>query len=120
MSIAEKFVSMEYGPAPEDPKEVLTWLDQHGRRFSHFINGKWQRPSAGQYFDTVDPSNGETLATVAQASADDINAAVKAERSASPLWQSLTPHARARYLYTIARLVQKHSRRLSVLETIDN
>ncbi len=120
MSIAEKFVSMEYGPAPEDPKEVLTWLDQHGRRFSHFINGKWQRPSAGQYFDTVDPSNGETLAAVAQGSADDINAAVKAARAASPVWQSLTPHARARYLYAIARLVQKHSRRLSVLETIDN
>jgi aldehyde dehydrogenase (NAD+) len=120
MSIAEKFVSMEYGPAPEDPKEVLTWLDQHGRRFSHFINGKWQRPSAGQYFDTVDPSNGETLAAVAQGSADDVDAAVKAARAASPLWQALTPHARARYLYAIARLVQKHSRRLSVLETIDN
>ena len=39
MSIAEKFVSMEYGPAPEDPKEILTWLDRHGRRFAHFING---------------------------------------------------------------------------------
>ena len=32
----------------------------------------------------------------------------------------LTPHTRARYLYALARHVQKHSRRLAVLETIDN
>ena len=120
MSIAEKFVAMEYGPAPEDAKEALTWLDQHKRRFGHFINGSWREPTAGQYFDTVDPSNGEKLASVAQGSAADIDAAVKAARDAFPKWQALTPHMRARYLYAIARQVQKHSRRLAVLETMDN
>jgi len=120
MSIAEKFVSMEYGPAPEDPKEATSWLDRHGRRFAHFINGQWHPPAAGEYFDTVDPSNGEKLAAVAQGSVADIDAAVKAAREASPKWQSLTSHARARYLYALARLVQKHSRLLAVLETMDN
>jgi aldehyde dehydrogenase (NAD+) len=120
MSIAEKFVAMDYGPAPEDAKEALTWLDQHKRRFGHFIDGSWLEPAAGQYFDTVDPSNGEKLASVAQGSAADIDAAVKAARAAFPKWQSLTPHMRARYLYAIARQVQKHSRRLAVLETMDN
>ncbi|MFZ0477763.1 MAG: aldehyde dehydrogenase family protein [Terriglobales bacterium] len=120
MSIAEKFVSMEYGPAPEDPKEVLLWLDLHGRRFAHFINGSWLAPAAGEYFDTVDPSNGEKLASVAQGSAADIDAAVRAARAAAPEWQALTPHSRARYLYALARLVQKHSRLLAVLETMDN
>ena len=120
MSIAEKFVSMEYGPAPEDPKEASAWLERHGRRFGHFINGAWQQPAAGRYFDTVDPSNGEKLASVAQGSAADIDAAVKAARAASPKWQALTPHARARYMYALARLVQKHSRLLAVLETMDN
>jgi aldehyde dehydrogenase (NAD+) len=120
MSIAEKFVSMEYGPAPEDSKEVSTWLDRHGRRFGHFINGAWAAPAAGEYFDTVDPSNGETLAVVAQGSAADIDAAVKAARAAAGPWQALTPHARAKLLYALARLVQKHSRRLAVLETMDN
>jgi len=52
MSIAEKFVTMEYGPAPEDPKEAQAWLDRHERRFGHFIGGAWQSPSAGEYFDT--------------------------------------------------------------------
>jgi len=120
MSIAEKFATMEYGPAPEDPKEASSWLDRHGRRFAHFINGAWQVPVAGEYFDTQDPSNGETLAAIAQGSAQDIDAAVKAARAAAPKWQALTSHARARHLYALARLVQKHSRLLAVLETIDN
>src|SRR5271156_1146288 len=120
MSIAEKFVAMEYGPAPEDAKEALNWLDQHGRRFGHFINGTWIGPSAGKYFDTVDPSTGEKLADIAQGSAADLDAAVKSARAALPTWQPLPPHARARYLYALARQIQKHSRHLAVLETLDN
>lgn len=120
MSIAEKFVTMEYGPAPEDPKEALTWLDRHSRKFGHFINGMWVEPQAGQCFDTSDPSTGEKLATVAQGTTADIDTAVKAARCAFPTWQALTPHARSRYLYALARQVQKHSRLLAVLETMDN
>jgi len=120
MSIAEKFVAMEYGPAPEDAKEALAWLDHHGRRFGHFINGTSVAPSTGEYFDTADPSTGEKLASVAQGSTADVEIAVRAARAALPKWQSLTPHTRARYLYALARQVQKHSRRLAVLETMDN
>src|SRR5690348_7188318 len=118
--IAEKFATMEYGPALEDPKEALGWLDRHKRQFGHFINGTWQTPIEGEYFDTNDPSTGEKLAAVAQGSAKDIDAAVRAAGAAWPKWQALTPHARARYLYALARTVQKHSRRLAVLETLDN
>jgi aldehyde dehydrogenase (NAD+) len=120
MSIAEKFVTMDYGPALEDPKEAQAWLERHQHRFGHFINGAWQAPSSREYFDTLDPSNGEKLASVAQGSSQDINAAVKAAREAFPKWRALTPHVRARYLYGLARLVQKHSRLLAVLETMDN
>ena len=120
MSIVEKFVTMDYGPAPEDPREALAWLDRHKRRFGHFINGAWQAPIESKYFDTTDPSTGEKLAEVSQGSLADINAAVKSARAALPAWQSLTPHARARYLYALARQIQKHSRRLAVLETLDN
>lgn len=120
MSIVEKFMTMEYGPAPEDPREALAWLDLHQRRFGHFINGDWQAPAAGNYFETTDPSTSERIATVAQGSAEDVDRAVKAARAALPEWQALTPHARARYLYALARQVQKHSRWLAVLETLDN
>jgi aldehyde dehydrogenase (NAD+) len=120
MSIAQKFATMEYGPAPEDPREALVWLDRHARRLGHFINGTFCAPVDGQDFDTDDPSSGETLSKVAQGSAADIDAAVKAARAALPAWQALSPHARARYMYALARQVQKHSRRLAVLETMDN
>src|SRR5438067_13320088 len=120
MSSAENFVSMEYGPAPEDPKEAANWLDRHQRRFGHFIGGEWRAPAAGGYFDTFDPSTGEKLASIAQGGVADIENAVHAARVAFPKWRALASHARARYLYALARLVQKHSRLLAVLETLDN
>jgi len=120
MSIAEKFLTMEYGPAPEDAKDALLWLDGHKRRFGHFINGEWRQPVEGAFFDTINPATGEKIAEVAQGSAADIDAAVQAARGALPQWRSLSPHVRARHLYAMARAVQKHSRRLAVLETIDN
>src|SRR5579871_1005177 len=120
MSIAEKFYSMEYGAAPEDPKEALQWLERHHRKFDAFIYGSWVKPVSGEYFETNDPSSGDALAEVAVANAADVDAAVSAARRALPAWQALSGHQRARYLYAMARQVQKHSRRLAVLETIDN
>src|SRR6516165_2842537 len=120
MSIAEKFYSMEYGAAPEDPKEAVQWLERHQRRFDAFIDGAWARPASGEYMETSDPSSGNTLAEVAVANATDVEAAVCAARRALPAWQALSGHERARYLYALARQVQKHSRRLAVLETMDN
>jgi aldehyde dehydrogenase (NAD+) len=120
MSIAEKFLTLEYGPAPEDPKDALLWLDRHQRRFGHFIDGEWRQPVEGAFFNTTNPATGEKIADVAQGSAADIDAAVQAARSALPQWQALAPHTRARHLYALARAIQRHSRRLAVLETIDN
>ena len=80
MSIAEQFLAMEYGPAPEDPKDTLAWLDHHGRRFGHFIDGEWRQPSEATFFDSIDPATGEKIATVAQGSPADVDAAVQAAR----------------------------------------
>jgi aldehyde dehydrogenase (NAD+) len=120
MSVVEKFVGMEYGPAPEDPREALLWLEGHKRRFGHFINGEWREPLAGKSFDTIDPSTADKIADIAMGSEKDIDAAVSAARAAFAPWQALKPHERARYLYAFARTVQKHSRRLAVIETMNN
>ncbi len=117
-SILEKFQSMEYGPAPEDPTEVNKWLDAHQRSFGHYIDGEWTKPA--NTFETRNPATGEVLAKVATGTAEDVDHAVKAARAALPAWQTLTGHQRARYLYAFARQVQKHSRRLAVLESMDN
>jgi len=119
-TVAEIFSSMEFGPAPETDAPARAWLATHDGTFGHFIGGAWVKPIDGEYFDSIDPSTGATLGRVAQGSAADVDAAVKAARAAFPAWAALTPHARARYLYALARTVQKHSRFLAVLETLDN
>ena len=119
-TIVEEFHRMEYGPAPEDPKDTTAWLDAHQRKFGHYIGGAWQKTASGEYFATANPATGEKIADVAHAYAADVDAAVKAARKALPAWQALSGHQRARYLYALARQVQKHSRRLAVLETLDN
>src|SRR5256885_12817632 len=109
MSIAEKFATMEYGPAPEDPKEAIGWLERHKRRFGLFIGGAWREPAAGQHFDTLDPSNGEKLAQVAQSDARDIDAAVQTARDAAPKRRALNPPLSPRYLLAFAPLVSEPS-----------
>ncbi|APV50979.1 aldehyde dehydrogenase [Betaproteobacteria bacterium GR16-43] len=116
--VAEIFETMEYGPAPESNKEALAWLAQHNGRFGHFIGGAFTEPAAT--FDVIDPSTGKLLAKVGDGSKADVDAAVAAARAALPAWKGLAPHARARYLYALARGVQKHSRLLAVLESMDN
>ena len=117
-SLAEIFESLDYGPAPESDKEALSWLAKHERVFGQFIGGRWTEP--GETFDVVNPATRATLARVAQGTADDVNAAVAAARGALPAWQALSPHDRARWLYALARGVQKHSRLFAVLESMDN
>jgi aldehyde dehydrogenase (NAD+) len=120
-SVVEKFNSMEYGPALEDAGEVYRWLDGHGRAFGHYIDGAFTVAGSGPTtFAVTNPATGEALASVDAAGAEEVDRAVKAARAALPGWQGLGGHVRARYLYALARQVQKHARRLAVLETLDN
>ena len=118
MSVKEIFESMEYGPAPESAAEALTWLVDQGDRFGHFIDGAFTPP--GETFESRNPATGEVLASLTQATQADVDAAVSAARAAQGKWQRLGGPARARHLYAIARLVQKHARLFAVLETQDN
>ena len=116
--IAEIFESLDYGPAPESPDIALAWLEAHGRRFGHFIAGRWTRP--GSTFASDNPATGERLADITDGTAADVDKAVKAARAAFPGWSALSGYERARHLYALARLVQKHARLFAVLESLDN
>ena len=118
MTVREIFDTLDYGPAPEAADLALAWLDRHGRRFGHFIGGRFTAP--GETFPTHHPGDASELAHVTQGTAEDVDAAVKAARAALPRWQALGGHGRARYLYALARHVQKHARLLAVLESLDN
>jgi aldehyde dehydrogenase (NAD+) len=120
MGITEILRTMEYGPAPESAAPALAWLDAHDRRFRLFMNGRWVEPSGGRHFDSVNPATAKPIAKIAQAAPEDVDAAVRAAADAAPTWSRTPDHIRARYLYAIARQVQKHSRLLAVLESMDN
>ncbi|WP_210093685.1 aldehyde dehydrogenase family protein [Ruegeria sp. HKCCSP346] len=118
MTVKEIFETMEYGPAPESAAEALAWLVDQGDTFGHFIDGAFTKPGKG--FESRNPATGEVLAKLTQATQADVDAAVAAARKAQPKWEKLGGPARARYLYAIARLIQKHARLFAVLETLDN
>lgn len=120
MTIPEILDTLEYGLAPEAAKPAEEWLDAHNRKFGLFINNEWREPSVKEYFDSINPANKNKLAEIAQASDDDVHDAVRAARKAYLKWSQLSGHTRARYLYAIARQIQKHSRLFAVLETMDN
>ncbi len=118
MTIKEIFDAMSYGPAPEGNAEALAWIAGHGGAFGHFIDGPSRRPSRD--FETRNPATGAVLATVSQGTAAAVDRAVAAAARAFPRWSKTPGHQRARVLYALGRLVQKHSRLLAVLETMDN
>jgi aldehyde dehydrogenase (NAD+) len=117
-TVAQLFEEMSYGPAPESDAPVREWLGRHAKGFGHYIGGKWTSPH--DLFDVINPANSQTIARVSQGSISDIDAAVSAARKALKGWQALGTHGRARHLYGLARSVQKNSRLLAVLESMDN
>ncbi|XP_066935468.1 aldehyde dehydrogenase family 16 member A1-like isoform X2 [Clytia hemisphaerica] len=118
--VSQLFKNLEYGPAPESPKIAYEWLDSHERKFGHFINGKWVNPEGRKTVECKSPATGEVLASTIQGTVDDLNEGVQAARTAYNSWSKLPCHVRARYIYSIARHVQKHMRLISVVESLDN
>lgn len=112
--------TMEYGPSPEANGDVNLWLEQHGRSFGHYINGAFVKPEGRKAIAVANPANGDKLAEITCGNADDVDQAVKAARAAFGKWSKLSGYERAKYLYAIARHIQKRERFLAVLETMDN
>ena len=118
--VADILQSLSYGPAPESDKPVMTWLDAHHRRFGQYIDGEFTAPADDRLFESINPANRTLLAQLTQATQAEVDAAVAAAERAAPAWAQLPGHQRARWLYALARQVQKQSRLLAVLETLDN
>jgi aldehyde dehydrogenase (NAD+) len=117
-NLRDIFDTMSYGPAPEGSAEAQAWIAQHGGRFGHWIDGRFTAPET--LFDTRNPATGAVLAQVSQGSDASVDAAVRAARRAQKGWAAMPGHGRAKILYALARLVQKHSSLFAVMETMDN
>jgi aldehyde dehydrogenase (NAD+) len=113
---ADQKSAFEYAPAPES-RSVVEIRSSYGL----YINGEFTSPAEGRSFKTVSPATEEVLAEVAEASADDVDRAVRSARRAyDKVWSRMAGRDRAKYLFRIARIIQERSRELAVLESLDN
>lgn len=119
MNVANYFDTMSYGPAPESDTEARQWLATHQDGFGHFINGEFTGVS-DKSFDTFEPATGAVLARISMAQQADVDAAVKSARAAQTAWAAQSGHARAKVLYALARIIQRHARLIAVVEALDN
>src|SRR5918998_6693473 len=106
---------LDYAPAPE-ATDYVTVRSDHGL----LIGGRWVEPASGKSFKTISPATEEVLAEVAEAGEEDVDAAVRAARSAyTRVWSKLSGAERAKYLFRIARSLQERAREFAVLESMD-
>jgi aldehyde dehydrogenase (NAD+) len=120
MTIKKIFETMEYGPAPESRDKAEEWLQSHDKQLKMFIDGKWIISKENNWFKSISPGDNLELCEIAEGTKEDVDNAVKAAKTAFPIWRALSGHERARYLYAIARQIQKHARLFAVLESLDN
>jgi aldehyde dehydrogenase (NAD+) len=107
--------SWNYAPAPES-----TGAASIREKYELFINGEWQKPLSGKYFDTINPATEKKLSEVADAGAADVDLAVRSARNAyEKVWKKMAPKERAKYIFRIARMVQEKARELAIIESLD-
>ena len=104
-----------YSPAPESTDHIR--IDE---RYGHFIGGAFVDPVEDGYFPSINPATEETLSQVALATAADVDAAVKAARTAfEGPWSRMKPLERGKYVYRLARILQERSREFAAIESLD-
>ena len=85
-----------------------------------FIDGRWVEAASGRTFDTINPSTGEVLASVAEGDSEDIDRAVEAARRAfDGPWRKFKPFDRQNLLLKLADLVERDFDELAALDTLD-
>jgi aldehyde dehydrogenase (NAD+) len=106
--------SWNYSEAPESISHI-----QIQKKYDLYIDGKFTKPVKGKYFDTINPANEEIISSVAEATIEDIDVAVKAARKAFTGWSKLSGKERGKYIFRIARLIQERAREFAVIESMD-
>jgi aldehyde dehydrogenase (NAD+) len=120
MKLSKSIEKLEYSQALESDKEANEWLDKNGRRFGQFIGGEFLSDKKAVQIKVSNPSDSSILASIEIADDKTVDLAVSAAAKSQKSWYKSGGHARAKVLYALARLIQKHSRVISVLETLNN
>ena len=89
-------------------------------QYKLYIKGEWKDASDGATIKTYNPSNGEFLAEIADATNNDVDEAIASAREAFKTWGKTTPVERAAVLNKIADIIDENAEFLATVETMDN
>ncbi len=105
--------------APSIDSGVASFIN---RKQKLLINGKWVEAASGKTFASYNPATGDVLATIAEGDREDINRAVAAARAAFETgpWSTMPPAGRAKLIWKLADLLEKHAEEFAQLESLDN
>ncbi len=94
---------------------------QEIQNYQMLIDGQWCDASDGAVFDSFNPATGETWSCVPQASAEDVDRAVRAADRAGRVgpWAQMTPTQRGQCLRRLGDLLADNSERLGEIECRD-
>lgn len=105
--------------SPSLHSDNLSFLSRRATGTGLLINGDWRAAASGRTLPTLDPATGREIGQIAAAGPADIDQAVQAARGALDTWRHTTPVERARILWNIADLIERHIDVLAELETLD-
>ncbi len=89
-------------------------------RYDNFINGQFQPPVGGQYFEVITPISGKVFTQAARSTEADIELALDAAHAAKDKWAATSPTERSNILLKIADRIEQNAEKLAYAETVDN
>ena len=91
------------------------------KRYQMLIDGEWVDSGDGKTFESINPTTGQPWAEVPEASAEDVDKAVRAAHRAfsEGPWSRTTASERGKYLRKLADLLASKSEDLGRTETVD-
>ena len=84
-----------------------------------YYGGAWHAPKSGRFAETINPGTGLSLGPVADAGAEDIDAAVAAAKAAFKEWRRVLPLERAKILRRIADILRQNANELAMIDAAD-
>jgi aldehyde dehydrogenase (NAD+) len=85
------------------------------------IGGEWRAASGGRTVEVINPATEEVIAQVAFATADDVDAAVRAARAAlDGPWSQMSARERGRLVWKLGERLMERADEVARLETLHN
>ena len=84
--IIQNFKNISYGPALEDSKEVMSWINSLNNPNRLFINGTWVKSKSSKKIQVINPATNKKLTTLSLSNKTDVNDAVMAAKKAYNSW----------------------------------